>query len=83
MHAADARLARHGAFVAASVGRGWVVVEDGDEKQQQIPFGNDNKKGKSNGKGKGKSNSRFPSGMTTRKARAKAKAKAKADSLRE
>ncbi len=49
--------------------------------QQQIPFGNDNKKGRNNdkGKGKGKSkgkgkgkdnckgNSRFPSGMTTKK----------------
>jgi hypothetical protein len=41
--------------------------------QQQIPFGDDNKKDK------GKDNSRFPSGMTARKT----KAKTTADSLRE
>ena len=42
-------------FVAASVGRGWVVVEDAGE--QQIPCGNDNKKGKgkNNSKDKGSS----------------------------
>jgi len=38
------------------------------QKQQQIPCGNDSKKGKSNGK----NNSRFPAGMTDRKARATA-----------
>jgi hypothetical protein len=50
---------------------------------QQIPFGNDRKKGKGNSKNekqipfgndrqKGKGNSRFPSGMTERKASATA-----------
>jgi hypothetical protein len=34
--------------------------------QKQIPFGNDNQKGKGRGTGR----SRFPSGMTTRKAKA-------------
>ena len=42
--------------------------------EQQIPGGNDRKKGK----GKGKGRSRFPEGMTERKARAKRKATAKA-----
>ena len=31
-----------------SRGRGLATVEDDGGKQQQIPFGNDNKKGKSN-----------------------------------
>jgi len=38
------------------------------QKQQQIPCGNDSKKGKSNGK----NNSGFPVGMTDRKATARA-----------
>src|SRR6185437_159605 len=64
-----------------------------ETKQPQIPFGNDNKKGKDESKGNSKGKRRFPSGMTTRraktrakataKARAKATAKATADSLRE
>ena len=40
----------------ASFGRGWASVEDAGEKQQQIPFGNDNKKSKGNGKSKSNSN---------------------------
>ena len=51
LHAADARFARHAAVVAASFGRGWGLTEDAGE--QQIPFGNDNKKGKGNSKSKG------------------------------
>ena len=56
----------------ASGGRWWGLGEDAGE--QQIPFGNDNKKGK----GKNKSYSRFPAGMTTRKAKTKATTKAAA-----
>jgi hypothetical protein len=44
-------------------GREWMLMK------QQIPFGDDNKKGKCNGK----DNNRSPSGMTTRKASATAK----------
>ena len=44
--------------------------------EQQIPCGNDNKKGKGNSKGKGRSRSRFPAGMTTRRAKATARARA-------
>ena len=35
----------------ASFGRGWAFAEDAGEKQKQIPFGNDNKKGKGKNKG--------------------------------
>ena len=42
----------------------------GKAKQQQIPYGDDNKKSKSNGKSY--SYRRSPSGMTTRKAGAAA-----------
>ena len=53
LHAAGAR-SRGG----APGGRGWGVVKGIEERQKQIPFGNDNKKGKnkSKGKSKGKSN---------------------------
>ena len=44
MHAAEA-LSRGG----APDGRGWGVAEDAGE--QQIPFGNDNQKGKGDGRG--------------------------------
>ena len=47
--------------VTAPAGRGWVVAEDAEKKQKQIPCGNDNKKSNSNGNNKG----RFPVGMTT------------------
>ena len=46
----------------ASGGRWWGLGEDAGE--QQIPFGNDNKKGKGKGNSKGKGNGRFPSGMS-------------------
>ena len=42
--------------MAAPAGRGVRVTEDAGE--QQIPCGNDNKKGKCNSKGKGKCNSK-------------------------
>ena len=45
------------------------------QEKKQIPFGNDNQKGKCKGNGNGKSNSRFPSGMTTKKTKKKANAK--------
>jgi hypothetical protein len=48
------------------------VVFFSRQRQQQIPFGDDNQNGNNNG------NSRSPLGMTTRKARATVKARARA-----
>ena len=55
-----------------SAGLGVRITAEDRQRQQQIPFGNDSKRGKGNcsKRGKGNCSSRFPSGMTARGERA-------------